>query len=108
MSCTPGKRVARFVSDDHCNWGSTTALASTAEYFMQAWRVGNCYAHNAGSTLHVLSASEMGRGADGSIAVADGLFLYVMHMVRHDIMLQVVRVTFSIDYMYSSNNMLHF
>jgi hypothetical protein len=71
------ERVCRFVSDDV--WGSTASLQFVlpciAQYLTTAWKLRCQCEHNGGRTTQhdlVLSASEMGRGADGMIAMADG------------------------------------
>jgi hypothetical protein len=71
------RRVYRFVSDDV--WGSSEALLSVTPYITaylgKAWKIRNSCKHNRGRTAGVdlvVSASEMGRGADGIIAMADG------------------------------------
>ena len=71
------ERVCRFVSDDV--WGSTASLQFVlpyiAQYLTTAWKLRCQCEHNGGRTAQhdlLLSASEMGRGADGMIAMADG------------------------------------
>ena len=70
------ERVCRFVSDDI--WGSADTLQCVlpciTQYLASAWKVRCRCEHNGGIAQHglLLSASEMGRGADGRIAMADG------------------------------------
>jgi hypothetical protein len=73
----PRRRVCRFVSEDH--WGSVSELQfvvpSIAHYLAQAWSLRNHCKHNSGRTTGIVlldTASEMGRGADGRNAMADG------------------------------------
>ena len=70
------KRVYRFVSDDY--WGSAERLRCVlpciTQYLMDAWSLRNHCKHGSGRTtgLVVVAASEMGCGADGRNAMADG------------------------------------
>ena len=71
------ERVCRFVSDDL--WGSAATLQCVLPYIAQylsiAWKLRCQREHNGGGTTQnglLLSASEMGRGADGRIAMAEG------------------------------------
>ncbi len=73
----PCRRVCRFVSDDF--WGSGSELEdvvpSIAQYLAKAWKLRNQCKHDSGRTAGVVvidAASEMGRGADGRNAMADG------------------------------------
>ena len=68
------KRVCRFVSDNQ--WGSPSALKCVLPYIVaylaKAWSARNSHKHGGGGTALHVSASEMGRGADGRIAMAEG------------------------------------
>lgn len=71
------ERVCRFVSDDV--WGSAAVLQCVlpciAQYLATAWKLRcQCEHNGSGTAQHglLLSASEMGRGADGRSAMADG------------------------------------
>ena len=76
------KRVYRFVSDDY--WGSAEQLRCVlpyiTRYLMDAWglRLRCKYGSDRITALGaVVSASEMGRGADGHSAMAGGWLLYI-------------------------------
>jgi hypothetical protein len=69
------KRVYRFVSDDY--WGSEEKLECVlpciTQYLTDAWKIRNQCKYGGGRTTIVdVSASAMGRGADGRDAMADG------------------------------------
>jgi hypothetical protein len=71
------QRVYRFVSDDY--WGSAEqsrcVVPFITQYLMDAWglRIQCKYGSDRITALGVVvSASEMGRGADGRSAMADG------------------------------------
>ena len=73
----PRRRVCRFVSEDH--WGSVGELQfvvpGIAQYLAEAWSARNHCKYTSGRTAGVVlldAASEMGRGADGRNAMADG------------------------------------